>query len=301
MYIKLTIITICCFLNLPAFALDSNDVFFKKINSMFSEANPGIDAHITLGGNDQIGRQLQICKNSSFSDKESQSIDIDFLSRVEIPITDFGIVGFNISSLQGLRNFKLTSLSVRTEESVVLDLSPLRNMPLKRLTIINPKSLKNYDVVVELPLEMLALRVKEFPESLQTLIGKLPIKDLSVEKADIVNLEFICNLSLENLYLNKTKVSSLEPIQNTALKSLAIYNSPIADLTPLQALPLEKLTIVNCPVRDLSPLAKCPLKRVTLTNIPVGIKELAVLFDKQLFSYDISISGWNVDGSWRVK
>ena len=174
-------------------------------------------------------------------------------------------------------------------------------MPLKRLTILNPQSVENYAILSTLSVEMLALRIHEFPRPLQTVIGKLPLKDLSIEHANINNIDFVTKLPLENLYLNKVNVSSLEPIQNKALKSLAIYNSPIVDLTPLRTLPLEKLTIVNCPVKDLSPLAKCPLKRVTLTNIPVGIKELAVLFDKQLFSYDISISGWNVDGSWRVK
>ena len=83
-----------------------------KISAMFIAANPGIDARIVLGGTAATGIKLQICKNPPFAERNHENINIDFLSGVDVPITDFEVLNFNITNLQGVRNFKLESLLI---------------------------------------------------------------------------------------------------------------------------------------------------------------------------------------------
>jgi len=136
------------------------------------------------------------------------------------------------------------ALTVKPNEQLN-NLSALKGVPLKSLTLAGCKSLRDLSPLKGMPLEEL---------------------DLSGTGVD--TLEALRGMKLKRLVLRSTKVHDLSPLKGMPLEELALsYCMQVSDLSPLAGAPLKRLWLRNCRnVRDLTPLKNAPLERLVVVG-----------------------------------
>jgi len=171
--------------------------------------------------------------------------------------------------------------------SFKLDLSPLAQSPLERLSFVKGgtaditpirelktlKLLRFDETQVEdlSPLSSLQLEVLSFSESQVTDISPLaglPLKELMMNKNRITEIGALKKITtLEKLHMQYLKVTDLSPL--TDLKNLAeldMKGVPATSIRPLAALRIKTLHIQRMPLTDLTPLATIRPRVLTLSE-----------------------------------
>jgi serine/threonine protein kinase len=145
----------------------------------------------------------------------------------------------DLSSLRGLPQLTiLNCMGSPGRQGKLVDLSPLKGLPLVRLTC-------GWTKIEDLsPLEGMPLR--------QLQCAATKVKDLSPLKG----------MHLLTLNCNGAPIADLSPLKGMRLNILHCMNTKVSDLSPLEGMPLIKLGITGTKVADLSPLKGLPLREI---------------------------------------
>ena len=155
----------------------------------------------------------------------------------------------------------------------------------------------------------LAIHSAENIQDIRPLAG-LPLKTLSLLRAEIKDFTPLTGMPLETLTLNNWKgdkldsfpdlkelrslglsyssIKSLLPFRRLKLKSLSVNNGRMDKLDGIEGFPLETLSIRNCPVEDLSLLAGKPLRALGIGSLtdPV-IHDISVVKGFDLLTFEL--------------
>jgi len=141
----------------------------------------------------------------------------------------------------------------------VTDLSPLRGLPLKRLSCVdNPVS--DLSPLAGMPLESLECYRTQVKD-LAPLKG-MPLTVLYANRTRIADLSPLKGTPLTRLMLQGASVSDLSPLKGMKLKALDVSYTGVSDLSPLKGMKLKVLDVRSTRVSDLSPLKGMPLKEL---------------------------------------
>jgi Leucine-rich repeat (LRR) protein len=150
---------------------------------------------------------------------------------------------------------------------VLVDLSPLKGMPLKRLELGQNK-VSDLTPLKGMPLE--SLNLWQWRGTDLTPLKDMPLKWLNcggaLQKLDLTPLS---GMPLNFLCVNFTQVSDLRALRDVPVKILACSNTPVSDLSPLKDKPLTELYCCRTKVSDLSPLAGMPLKSLHIYDTSI--------------------------------
>ncbi len=224
--------------------------------------------------------------NPGFEGKMEWAIKDGFVHRIKI---DSEV----LSDISPLRTFrKLSELHLQGPfpgRGKVMDLRPLRGLPLKSLHLIS-QQISDLEPLRGMPLEALIM-----PESrvadLAPLQG-MKLKAIALQNSSVASLEPLRGMPLEMAELYKTPVKDLSPLKGMPiiylnigrlnlsdadlkivselkqLKWLYMLGAPIRDISPLRSLRLEKIDLRGTRVEDLSPLLGMPLIDLRLDYRP---------------------------------
>jgi Leucine-rich repeat (LRR) protein len=156
----------------------------------------------------------------------------------------------------------------------VVDLSPLKGLPIKSLSIVS-SGVRDLLPLAGMPLEKLAVN----GSCDLTATRGLPLKELGIESGTN-DLKSLTGLGLRKLVLSQCMVTNLVPLSGMPLKELVLHALPVADLGPLEGLTLTNLVVSNCRrVTDLSFVKGMPLESISFDERRVtnGLSELREL------------------------
>lgn len=134
-------------------------------------------------------------------------------------------------------------LELDLSDTAVVDLSPLKGMP---LSVLN---LRNCEHIMDLS-----------PLSL------LPLRALTLDGTGVSDLAPLKEMKLEELSLAGTRVSDLSPLSGSSLRRLDCSNTPVVDFTPLAQTRLESLSLAGTLVEDIWFLRGLPLRSLRLED-----------------------------------
>jgi hypothetical protein len=194
-----------------------------------------------------------------------------FDSRVEPTIRDGVVIGLafntnNVSDLAPVRALtRLESLECggsSERRGMVADLSPLRGMPLKTLSVLD-NQVSDLSPLRGMPLKTLNFQRNIVIKDLSPLEG-MPLEHLDCAHTNVADLSALKGMKLKHLSCDQTLVSDLSPLRGMALEGLGVAHcGRVTDLTPLRGMPLQDLGSVGTAVSDLSPLKGMPLKEIS--------------------------------------
>lgn len=215
--------------------------------------------------------------------------------------TDLTLHGCGVSSLEPIRNLKLTRLDVG--DCPVADLEPIRGMPIIDLVVVNCK-VKSLGPVGGMPLRKLMVNgvqrsyyqvlgelktleelqidyckfdrelLKKLPFTLKTLV----LSHVTFGSKNPVDLESFGQQPLTTLSLADCEVVNWSALaQAGRLKSLTLANVAVDDIKEFKGLPLEVLKLTNNNPRALvlTDLKAFPLKQLMLRNCTADLASLA--------------------------
>jgi len=154
-----------------------------------------------------------------------------------------------------------------SKNPALIDISPLRGLPLVRLSLAGTK-VKNLSPLRDMPLESLNLTGCPI-EDIKDIEG-LPLKQLYLGQTRVWNLAPLEDMPLELLNIAKTKVNRVSYLSESALTNLNINACPIDDIRALRELPLTTLSMAFTQVSDLRPLTGIPLTYLDITRLKVS-------------------------------
>lgn len=179
-------------------------------------------------------------------------------------------------SIKSLAGLPLKSLDL--SRTPVMDLRPLRGMPLQALKLTSCTNLVDLSPLAGMPLTSLDFWGCTKVTDLRPLSGM--------------------RLAALNLYGYPCAVSDLAPLRGMPLTRLDVGQMPIGDLSPLAGMPLATLHILRWggvhPFRSLSPLQGLPLTDLIIESC-VNIKDLRPLQGMPLVS--LEIRPWQAENS----
>jgi eukaryotic-like serine/threonine-protein kinase len=127
----------------------------------------------------------------------------------------------------------------------VVDLSPLKGLPLTELNLHNNTQLAD----------------------LRPLKG-MPLTSLTISHTHVSDLSPLQDMKLTRLVMYRCYAHNLRPLQNLPLEHLNIDSLKIKDLSPLRDMPLRKLFIKGVPANDLAVLKQLPIKEIVCDFSP---------------------------------
>ncbi len=175
-------------------------------------------------------------------------------------VTELGFDTDRVSDISPVRALRrLTRLSCTGRDygkGLLVDLSPLRGLPLKELNC-RLNRLSDLSKLTDVPLDALncsGTGVRDLSP-----LGRLPLTSLVCVAMPLTSLSGLKGLRLKNLACYYTKVSDLAPLEGMPLAKLICFQTSVSSLAPLRGMPLASLDCQNTPISDLSPLAGMPL------------------------------------------
>ena len=144
------------------------------------------------------------------------------------------------------------------------DISPLRGMPFRNLTLDRNEHLADLSPLADCPITFLRAN----------------------DLRDLVDLSPLKGKALIAIEINGTGVRDLSPLAGMPLQSIRIGNPVVTDLTPLRGMKLKIFHATNTAVRDLEPLRGQPLEGLHLTG--TSITDLDPVGDAPLTYLEIS-------------
>jgi hypothetical protein len=183
--------------------------------------------------------------------------------------SDFHNQGLLID-LSPLRGLPLTNVRIIT--SPVFDLSPLAGMALTHLNV-------ERTLVSDLtPLKGMPLRVLNLfltPAADLTPLKGMPLQYLQLMGTKVTDLSPLKGMPLEELLCAHLRVPDFAPLKGMPLRVLWGNCPLVCDLSPLKGMPLVQLGIDGTQVSDLSPLAGMPLEHLGIDG--TRVTDLSVL------------------------
>ncbi len=258
-------------------ALPANEQV-KAVIARLKELNPGFDGRVqpTVESGVVTGLAFQTEHVSDLSPVRActklRSIDCCGVN------SDYSKQGLLID-LSPLRGLPLTNVRIIT--SPVFDLSPLKGMALTQLNVertqvsdltplkgmpLRELNLFSTPAADLAPLKGMPLRVLQLMGSRVTDLSPLkgmPLEVLYCAQLRVPDFAPLKGMPLQVLWGNCPLVSDLSPLRGMPLRHLGIGGTQVSDLSPLTGMPLEHLGIGGTRVSDLSPLKGVPLKSLT--------------------------------------
>jgi serine/threonine protein kinase len=192
---------------------------------------------------------------------------------VEPSIRDGVVIGLrfitdrvcDLSPVRPLRRLQsLECYGTPSNYGKVIDLSPLRGLPLRWL-IVSDNHLVDLSPLRGMPLKGLGIARNYGVKDLTPLKG-LPLEFLDCSHTSVSDLSPLKRMKLRVLWCDQSFVSDLSPLRRMRLKELRLPYTQVADLGPLRGMPLETLALIATPVTDLTPLRGMALKDLSLTS-----------------------------------
>jgi hypothetical protein len=141
-------------------------------------------------------------------------------------------------------------------QGLLIDLSPLKGLPLKRLhCITSPVS----DLSPLRGMSLTEINIERTRVSDLSPLKGMPLRVLNLYGTPVADLRPLKGTPLVSLMATHTRVSDLSPLKGSPLEHLNCGYTPVADLTPLKGLRLRDLICAGTEVTDLSPLKGLPL------------------------------------------
>jgi len=169
--------------------------------------------------------------------------------------------------------------------TLVTDLSPLRDLPLRELWLQDTR-IGSIAALKEMPLTTLSLARTQVRDLSPLQGSNLEILDLS--DTHISDLTPLTGMPLRQLSVARTKVSSLQPLLGRPLKDLDLSSTQVKDLAPLQYMKLDRLILEGLAIPDggLRVLQQMPLTALSLRS--TGMVDLTNLRGLRLRTLDLS-------------
>ena len=225
----------------------------KAVAIRLQELNPGFDGAITPTIEHGVVTGLEIN-----IDRVTDISPLRLLTGLT-SITCLGSDAFQGQFVNGTRStgYEEGRINIRSVgKSRFADLSPLKGLPLTRLSCVN------CDVSDLTPLKGMKLKYLHVGSTLVHDLSPLkgmPLEDLDFSFTKVSDIAPLKGLKLATVGFEATDVSDLTPLKGMALRHLVIGRKT-TDLSPLAGMPLEGLTCHEAKVSDLSPLKGMPLK-----------------------------------------
>lgn len=174
---------------------------------------------------------------------------LEILNVADNPIEDIEV----LKDMTGLKELDISDTGVE-------DLSPLANLPLEKLSLLD-NTIIDYSPLSQMP-NLVNLRFRNIPsKGLETVRTLVDLKELTLYNSgieDLVLFSSLVHLDMLDVYCNE--VRSLEGVENlTELHHLGIGKNEISDLTPITKLPkLISIDLNDADIQDYSPLLQIP-------------------------------------------
>lgn len=151
----------------------------------------------------------------------------------------------------------------------LLDLTPLRGLPLKELNLYGQGQVRDLTPLTGMPLQGLTLGFTGV-DDLSPLKG-MALKSLAVTHTGVHDLSPLRGMPLEHLEFGAygwIQAGDLSPLEGMPLKVLVCNYSRVRDLTPLRGMSLASLFIDQTRVTDLTPLRGLRLEDLRCDDLP---------------------------------
>jgi hypothetical protein len=146
-------------------------------------------------------------------------------------------------------------------QGMLVDLSPLRGMPLKSLNF-SDNHVSDLAPLRGMPLVSLSFWRNLAVKDLTPLRG-MPLEHLECGHTDVADLSPLKGMKLKHLACDQMLVSDLSPLRGMALEVLSLAHCRrVTDLSPLRGMRLQIMWWVGTAVSDTSPLRGMPLKEI---------------------------------------
>ncbi len=265
----------------------------KAVSARLKELNPHFDGKVEPTIDNGVATGLEF-----LTDQVSDIAPIRVLTRLQnLNIKGSGYGKGMLVDLTPIRGMPLTRLSTLDNPSVT-DLSALKGMPLQILNV-GGTGVTDLTPLKGMPLE--SLFMWGFWGSDLTPLKGMPLKWLNCGgRGKMLDLTPLSGLPLEFLCVNITQVSDLTPLKGMPLTGLECQNTLVSDLSPLKGTPLKHLGIGNSMATDLSPLKGMSLEEFGLTpkNITQGLDILRAM--KSLKTIEAMDKIWPAAEFWEA-
>ena len=182
--------------------------------------------------------------------------NVKFLEHIEPLALDLSETP--ISDLRPMKGKKL--VEPNPEYTKVLDLSPLRGMPLEKLYLSRTPA-RDLSALEGMPL--VELNAVESQVGDISGIAKCPIQMLWLTGCPVEDISALKTVPLVSVTLHRTKVKNLSPLSGTALQRLHIGDTPVTDLSPLKGMRLTRLVFTPANITAGIDVAKSlPLQEI---------------------------------------
>ncbi len=202
--------------------------------------------------------------NPSFDGQLEHTIDAGVVTRLKFISDEVWNIA-PVRALRGLQTLDCNGSDQRGRKGKVVDLSPLRGLPLTDLTCVST-------LVFDLsPLRGMPLTRLNYGNSSAfdlTPLQGMPLNWLCFSSTPLSDLTPIRGLPLTYLQIDATHVTDLSPLRGMQLTQLYIAESPVSDLSPLAGMPLNRLSCKSTKVTDLAQIKQFPLKYLWLDFRP---------------------------------
>lgn len=188
----------------------------------------------------------------------------------------------DISPVRALTQLKnLTCRADADYNGKLIDLSPLKGLPLTRLDCVNNRL---HDLSPLKGMSLVFLYIDSTQVTDLSPLRNMPLQELSCGFTKVADITPLKGLPLNLVYLDFTEVADLTPLKDMPLTMLGCGSSKVTDLSPLKDMRLASLTISGTAVSDLSPLQGMRLQDLYFTDTQVSdIAPLKNMFLKDLF------------------
>lgn len=210
----------------------------NAVRQKLKELNPGFDGKLT----DQFGGEFLVNPNGIVTTMTFTTDNVTDISPVK------ALKGLEFLSCQGSE----------PERGRLRDLSPLKGMKMAFLNCGNNPTLSDLSPLKEVPLKRINITATKVTD-LSALRG-MSLEEIWFGSTDVSDLAPLKGMPLTALMLWGAKVTDLSPLRGMKLTTLNIAGVPVSNLSPLKDMPLRDLVFNHTGVTDLSPLKGMPLE-----------------------------------------
>jgi eukaryotic-like serine/threonine-protein kinase len=176
------------------------------------------------------------------------------------------INGKPLDDISFLRGMPLRKLTI--DNTSVSDLTPLAGA---RLEVLNISHTSVSDLRPLSGMKLTELNLAYSKVTDLTPLHGVPLHILNLGVTDVTDLHPVIGMPLEDLNLYQTKVEDITPLRGLKLRRLEMGGlNKIKSLDPLSGMPLVFLSFTGTAVTDLTPLIGMRLESIAFTDTPVN-------------------------------
>ena len=147
----------------------------------------------------------------------------------------------------------------------VVDLSPLRGMPLVSVDVSKNPHIKDLGPLADSPLESFYAQNAMDLANLSPLKGK-KLRVIDLRGTSVHDLSPLTGMPLQTVSLDGVGISDLTPLRGSKLTSLFLNGTKVTDLSPLAGQPLEHLDMAGTQVSSLDPVGNAPISYLRIDS-----------------------------------